>query len=112
VDFIILSIIHHRIKNYQESGLQYRSYVKLPSDHITDYIFCFAEQDKTDIDDVLNRGVDKDCRELSRLMLSEEIVRAYRTGDMKDFKQLRQVQTLNVEKVLLEDNGISYSEER
>lgn len=112
VDFIILSILHHRITNYQESGLQYRSYVKLPTDHITDYIFCFAEQDKSDIDEVLNHGANKDSNELSRLMLSEDIVRAYRTGDIREFRRIRQLQTLNVEKKLLEDNGIEYNEEK
>lgn len=112
VDFIILSIIHHRIMNYQERGLQYKNYVKLPNDHITDYIFCFTDQDKPFIEDVLNHGVDASDHELSRLILSEDIVKAYRTGEMRDFKQLRQLLTLYVEKNLLDDVGIEYFDEK
>lgn len=106
VDFIILSIIHHRVKNFHETGLQYKNYVKLPNDHITDYIFCFTDQDKTDIDDVLNRGVNKSDQELSRLMLSEDIVRAYRAEEMILFKQSREKLTIDVERNLLKDYEI------
>lgn len=112
VDFIILSIIHHRVKNYGETNLQYKNYLKLPDDHITDYIFCFTDQDKQDIDNVLNHGLELDNHELSRFILSEDIVRAYRTGDKSDFRQLRQMLTLYVEKNLLKDNGIEYIEAR
>lgn len=112
VDFIILSIIHHRIKNYFETGLQYKNYVKLPSDHIADYIFCFKEQDKTDIENVLNHGLDLSDHELARYILSKDIVRAYRMGEMREFRQLRQMLTLYFEKKLLEDNGIDYFETR
>lgn len=110
VDFIILSIIHHRIKNYNEYGLQYKNYVKLPDDHITDYIFCFTDQDKPFIENVLNHGMDASDDELSRMILSEDIVKAYRTKEMRDFRQLRQLFTLYVEKNLLDDVGIAYYE--
>lgn len=111
VDFIILSIIYNRIGRYGESALQYRGYVKLPTDHITDYIFCFAEQDKTEIEDVMNRGANMDGHDLSRLALSEDIVRAYRTGDLREFKRLRKTLILNMEKSLLADNGITCIED-
>ena len=61
---------------------------------------------------MLNHGLELDDHELSRFILSEDIVRAYRTGEKGDFRQLRQMLTLYVEKNLLEDNGIEYIEAR
>ncbi len=110
VDFIILATIYNRVKIFQEEGLLYKGYYKLPSDDITDYVFCFTDQDKSMIDDILNHNVDVNSETLSRLMLSESMVYAYRRGSLKEFKRLRQEKTIEVEKLLLEDNEITIEE--
>lgn len=112
VDFIILSIIFYRIKNFKEKGLQYKNYFKLPSDDITDYFFCFTDQDKTTIDNVLNHDLDLVEDELSRFMLSKKMVKAYRMGNLREFRKLRQELLLFVEKAFLNDNSLTFQESR
>lgn len=106
-DFIILATIYRRKRlSPDDTNLSYRGYVRLNSDSVVNYVVCLAENDRQDIENVMFRGGWLSNSRLQELGLSEEMVMAYRSGNIREFKHLRTDLILEMERDLLRSCGL------
>lgn len=100
-DLIILATIYRRKKLSPDEMLSYEGYVRLNSDNVAHYVICLTTKDRQDIENALYRGVSFSHERLIELGLDEDMLKAYRSNNMKEFRRLRTELIIDMEKELL-----------